>query len=192
MCIFKMRGEVMWFVIQVRSGMERDMMLQYQRIVPKSILKDSFTPEFEYMKRYKGAWHKEKNLLFPGYIFVRTDDPTVLYQALKSVIGLSKILDMGGELIPLTKEEVRMIELLDHDRVLRMSRGYIKDHKVYIKEGPLKSYETSIKKVDRHKRKAWFEVEIFGRMMYVCVGLEIPEKFNTIENAMGEIYGKTI
>lgn len=123
---------------------------------------------------------------------MRTDDPTVLYQALKSVIGLSKILDMGGELIPLTKEEVRMIELLDHDRVLRMSRGYIKDHKVYIKEGPLKSYETSIKKVDRHKRKAWFEVEIFGRMMYVCAGLEIPEKFNTIENAMGEIYGKTI
>ena len=166
----------MWFVIQVKSGTEREMLLQYQRIIPESILKECFVPEFECMKRYEGAWHKERRLLFPGYIFVCTKDPTALYRSLKSVIGLSRILDMGGELIPLTKEEVAMMKLLDHDRVLRMSRGYIKDKKVHISEGPLKNYEAYIRKIDRHKRKAWFEVELFGRITYVCAGLEIPEK----------------
>ena len=36
--------------------------------------------------------------------------------------------------------------------------------------------EGYIKKVDRHKRKARLELEMFGRMQEIVVGLEIVEK----------------
>ena len=36
--------------------------------------------------------------------------------------------------------------------------------------------EAFIRKIDRHKRKAWLEIEMFGRMQRVEVGLEIISK----------------
>ena len=36
--------------------------------------------------------------------------------------------------------------------------------------------EGMIKKIDRHKRKAWLEVPMFGRVQTVQVGVEIVAK----------------
>lgn len=41
---------------------------------------------------------------------------------------------------------------------------------------PLQGKEGCIRKIDRHKRKAWLEVELFGDRQLVEVGLEIVTK----------------
>ena len=43
-------------------------------------------------------------------------------------------------------------------------------------DGPLQGKEGLIKKIDRHKRKAYLELPMFGRMQTVQVGLEIVAK----------------
>ena len=50
------------------------------------------------------------------------------------------------------------------------------DDKVIITEGPLKGMEGMIKKIDRHRRTAAIEIEMFDRKVLMNVGLEIVEK----------------
>lgn len=42
--------------------------------------------------------------------------------------------------------------------------------------GPLQGMEGYIRKINRHKRKAWVSIEMFGRSVDMEVGLEIIKK----------------
>ena len=44
--------------------------------------------------------------------------------------------------------------------------------------GPLKGMESTIQRIDRHKRKAWLNLEMFGRQQLVEVGVEIVKKLH--------------
>ena len=57
-----------------------------------------------------------------------------------------------------------------------MSEGVIENSKVRVISGPLVGKEGFIKRIDRHKRKAFLEMEMFGRVQKVQVGLEIVAK----------------
>ncbi|MEG2506006.1 MAG: KOW motif-containing protein, partial [Carnobacterium sp.] len=62
------------------------------------------------------------------------------------------------------------------DHVVDMSVGYIIGDKIIVRDGPLKGKEGSIKKIDRHKRIAFIEVEFLGEVRETKVGLEIITK----------------
>ncbi|MFR3950420.1 MAG: hypothetical protein ACLTZM_27535 [Ruminococcus sp.] len=47
-----------------------------------------------------------------------------------------------------------------------------------LSQGPLTGMEGSIRRIDRHKRIAHLEIEMFGRTVEMKVGLEIIEKNN--------------
>ena len=96
---------------------------------------------------------------------------------MKKVIGLTKLIGTGDEIVPLTEDEVTFLrEFGKEEQVVGVSKGIIVDDKVIIQTGPLKGNEGLIKKIDRHKRKAWLELELFGRTVETQVGLEIVEK----------------
>ncbi|OUP64771.1 transcription antiterminator [Drancourtella sp. An177] len=167
----------MWYVVQVRTGMEEEIITQCRKVIPSSILERCFLPYYEMMKKYQGEWHKEKKVLFPGYVFMITDDIDSLYMELKRVIGLTKLIGTGEEIIPLGQEDIYFLKKFGHeDQIVKMSQGLILDGKVIITEGPLKGQEGIIKKIDRHKRKAYLSIPMFGRMLDAQVGLEIVEK----------------
>ena len=62
------------------------------------------------------------------------------------------------------------------DQIVEMSKGIIENDRVIITSGPLKGNEALIKKIDRHKRRAYLEIEMFGRKVETQVGLEVVEK----------------
>lgn len=167
----------MWYVIQVRTGTEREIIRQCQAVISEEILEKSFLPCFEEMKRYKGAWHKEQKLLFPGYVFLISTAPDQLYRSLKSVIGLTKLLKTGEQIISLTEEEIRfLLRFGGKEQLVKMSTGFVEQAQVIILDGPLKGMEGYIKKIDRHRREASLELPMFGRILDVKVGLEIIAK----------------
>lgn len=47
---------------------------------------------------------------------------------------------------------------------------------VIVLSEPLQGMEGSIKRIDRHKRKAYLEIPMFERVLNAQVGLEIVEK----------------
>lgn len=167
----------MWYVMQVRTGSEENIRKQCEKILGKEILEYCFIPYYEEKKRYQGSWHIRQKMLFPGYVFIVSDQLEDLFAELKKVIGLTKLIGAGQEIIPLTEDEVTLLKKLGKEGyVVEMSTGIIENGKVRIINGPLKDMEGFIKKIDRHRRKAVLEIEMFGRNIEMQVGLEVVEK----------------
>lgn len=167
----------MWYVVQVRVGAEEKIKLQCQKNISESILERCFIPYYEEKRRVQGEWRIQQKVLFPGYVFMITEDIENLYEQLKCVIGMTKLLGTGEEIVPLAEEEIRFMQNFGgDDQIVQMSLGIIEQSEVKILSGPLQGKEAFIKKIDRHKRKAWLELEMFGRMQTIQVGLEVIAK----------------
>lgn len=167
----------MWYVVQVRSGTEHNIRIQCNKKIPDTIMERCFIPYYEEKKKQNGTWNTLQKILFPGYIFMITEDVEKLFFHLKTIEGMTKLIGTGNDIIPLTEEEIIFLQRLGGDeQIVSMSEGIIEGTQVTIISGPLKGMEGLIQKIDRHKRKAWLELELFGRMRQVEVGLEITKK----------------
>jgi transcriptional antiterminator NusG len=140
-------------------------------------LERCFLPYYEEKRKINGEWKTLKRILFSGYVFLVSDQVEELFFELKKVSGMSRLLGTGDTIVPLSEEEVDFLRNFGgEDQVVEMSTGIIEGTKVIVQSGPLQGREGLIKKIDRHKRKAYLEVEMFGRTQRVEVGLEITMK----------------
>lgn len=167
----------MWYVIQVSTGKEEQILTMIKKYGVQEYIKECFIPKYERRKKYLGQWHQEEAVLFPGYIFVISEQAEELYQALKQIPQLTKLLGVGERWTPMTKEDIEIVEMLSgKERLVKYSEGYIAGTKVIVTSGPLLGLEGMIRKIDRHKRLAWLEIELLGRKAEIQVGLEIIRK----------------
>ncbi len=173
----------MWYVIQTGKAQEEKIKLECERLIPEDVLQRCILPMYEEKVRYNGAWHLRKKKLFPGYLFMISDELEMLNDELKKISGVTKLLKAGETVVPLKDEEVILMKkLIGDEDVMKMSEGLIENDKVIILSGPLKGMESSIKKLDRHKRKAWISIEMFSREQLVEVGAEILRKIDSASN----------
>ena len=136
----------------------------YERIV---------NPEKLIQKKIKGKWQKIQSVLIPGYIFVVAEDITDFARELSGILTFARMLTVDGRITAIYPEEEAVLRrLVDKDEVVDISKGIIVDDT----EGPLKGMEGMIKKIDRHRRTAAIEIEMFDRKVLMNVGLEIVEK----------------
>ncbi len=172
----------MWYVIQVRTGTEEEIVRQCRNEyrgekIEAEVLRGCFIPYVRVSKKLHGVSHTIKKVMFPGYVFLDADDTEALYMELKKVNGLTKLLAVGDEVVPLSEKETAfLMRFGGPEHVVEMSEGIIENSKVRILSGPLMGLETMIRKIDRHKKKAWVEMEMLGEMRLVQVGLDVPMK----------------
>lgn len=166
-----------WYAVQVRTGREDVVKELCRRMIGPEILEEVFIPCYERMRRYEGQWHREQRPLFPGYLFLITDEIEPVFESLRQVPELTKILGDGVDFIPLHPEETEFLKKIgNEDHVAEMSVGFIVGDQVVITSGPMKDMEGRIRKIDRHKRVATVSVQMFGREQDVKLGVEIVEK----------------
>ncbi len=169
--------ETLWYVAQVYTGKEERLVRMCREQVSSGVLVRCFVPYCERMKRYLGEWHKEREVLFPGYVFMVTSQVDRLNEELKGIPMFARILGNGGLLLPLSPGEVAFLERLGGGaQVVAMSLGVVENDQVRILDGPMAGLEGYIRRIDRHKRQARIEVEMFGRILEATVGLEIVGK----------------
>lgn len=167
----------MWYAIWVTTGCEEKVAAMCRRHIPKEYYEDCFIPKVEIKKKYLGNWHLHRAVMYPGYIFIITDNIKEVYFALKKIPQFTKILGDSEEPIALYEKEVQLLQSMKNkDHIIEMSLGYVENDRILITHGPLKNYTGRIKRIDRHKRVAIIETEMFGRTMDVKVGLEIIAK----------------
>lgn len=169
----------MWYVIQVVGGQEQIVIRQIKKLIDKSAYADCFAPQYEVQKKFNGAWKNCQEILFPGYVFVDTKTPEFLWKELRKVSRMTKLLHDGNEhFVPLVDEEKTLISAFigDDDHVMKMSEGIIEGDEIIILKGPLMNHIGLIKKIDRHKRLAYLEIQMFGRTLTAKAGLEIVKK----------------
>lgn len=174
LCLFE---DIMWYVIQVRTGNEEKIRIQCEKLIDRAVLRRCFLPYYESMRRYQGSWHKEQKILFPGYVFLVSEKPERLFLELKRVVGLAKMLGVGEDVVALSREEIEFLCAMGREeQIVEMSVGIMEGSRVRVLEGPLQGREGLICRVDRHRRRAYLEIEMFGRKLQTQVGLEIVEK----------------
>lgn len=177
----------MWYVAQVATGQEERTLRLIRQYIgvgegdmggDGGILKECFIPRYETKQRVRGEWVVRTRPLFPGYLIVITDRVEDLEQALRGVPAFTRILGNDEAFIPLSDSEIAWLDAFtqtDH-RVVDISEGIIEGDEIKITRGPLMNHVGWIKKIDRHKRLAYLEVEMFGRTIETKVGLEIVRK----------------
>lgn len=162
----------MWYVIHTMAGLEQKCMQQCQECIDASAYRDMFIPRYITKKHFKKAWHEVIKPLFPGYLFVDTDEIEPIILGLKQFRQYTKLLRDGEMISPIKKDEQEFLWLMmDKDYVVQYSEGFLIGDEVYITSGPLKRTQGWIRTVDRHRRIAKMEIPIFGRQTLIEVGL---------------------
>ena len=170
---------IMWYAIWTATGSERKLCSWIKEFVPENLYEDCFVPLVEQNRKIKGDWKSIKKPLFPGYLFINTDDPHIrkIAQKLKSSELFAMILSTDGKFTPINEEETYLINnSYGNNGILGSSIGMIEGDKIKILSGPLIGLEGSIRHINRHKRTATIELNMFGRTSRINIGLEILSK----------------
>lgn len=168
----------MWYVIQTIGGQEEHVLMLIKKLLDNSLFEELFVPHYEVLKRRAGTWCKRRDVLLPGYLFVITKSPSLLQESLRSIPKFTRLLANNDVFVPLDRGEVAFINAFTQAplRVVEISQGVVEGDRIVILRGPLMHKTGLIKKVDRHKRIAFLEVDILGRTKQIKVGLEIVRK----------------
>lgn len=178
-----------WYVLYVRPNTEQRVAEHFRLAFMRKQLPyelEAFCPETERYytnKRLPNGRMYMRRPMFPCCVFVETNIPSKEFEkAFADTINNSdeiiRLLRYGGSGdIALKQEERQRFEyLFKGKRCLEHSIGCINGDKVTIMAGPLIGFEGSIRKINRHKRTAQVEVELFGNKQLINFALEIIEK----------------
>ena len=127
----------------------------------------------------KAAGNVRKKELFPGYVFLQSENPGLLSEALEEYRQIVRIMEEPGYLISVYPEEEEYLRgLCGTDHFLPLSYGY-KDRVTgcsRITKGPLAGRENQVKNhLTWHRRFARMEISIENRKASVWAGLALDE-----------------
>ena len=60
-------------------------MEECRNALPENLAARIFAPRYQYRKKYQGQWHTEEAAAFPGYVFIESENPTELEEALERI-----------------------------------------------------------------------------------------------------------
>ncbi len=166
-----------WYVIQTLKGYENDICNDINDFLDAKLYEYCFVPMSERHHRKGGKFTLVKEALFPGYLFIVSNNIEEVAVALCKISKFKRILRTGESFSPLKVEEVKKFKLLtDENFNVTMSKGFIVGDDIIVTEGPLDGHEGMIKKIDRHKRMAYIDLPFLGREVRVRLPLEIVDK----------------
>ena len=168
----------MWYVVQTMAGREFAVQRQIEQFASDDVLDECFVPQYEVQKHLRGEWRTCTAVLFPGYLIVVTDRVDELEAQLRRVPAFARVLSNDGGFVPLERDEVAWIDAFTEKghRTVGVSEGVIEGDRIIVLKGPLVGREGWIRKINRRKRTAYLEIEMFGRTIQTKIGLGIVRK----------------
>ena len=126
-------------------------------------------------KKFEGQWQTIYEDLFPGYVFIDTDQPEKVYKELKRT-PKPKLLFSDDEYISTLEEHESdlMKKIADRDGIVGISRVRVTgDGTVKYLSGPLVNVKNRVRKVNLHKRVAELETSLLGSNRILYLGIEL-------------------
>jgi len=178
-------SDVNWYAMFVMTGYEHKLVDFISRYWCIEGLKP-FVPMYETRFRRARQVLVETKRCVPGYIFLETEMSGLdLYCRVKPLIAITEKalkvlrydqsnLDSSFEI---KQEEQEFLQgVLNNERCIEMSQGFIEGNKVIVTNGPLVGHEGLIRKINRHKMEAELAIQFMNSIRAVKVGLEIVKK----------------
>lgn len=151
--------------------------------INKHTFHEAIVPVVVKLLKRKATVIREEKILFPGYVFVRSELQTQTFKAyaqqnLYNLPGFIKILSYKeSELDALSLDEIRFLQpFFKNKGEFEFSIGFIEDDQVVITSGPLVGLESKIININRHKKQARLQVTLFNEIKEINVSLEILSK----------------
>ena len=174
----------MWYVIQTVTGKEEELMLFIRTLLSREHFENCFMIRAEWLKRLGGEWQLQIRPLFPGYVFIETDEPERIYMELKGVPRFSRLLGSGkDEFIPVKEEEERFLRMITGavnsgwdfgDAVVRLTSVETDDDgEVVSMNGALMYFEKEIVRMNLHKRYAVVQTRMLGEERVLVFGVRL-------------------
>lgn len=175
----------MWCVVHVKDRGETYTEDFVAGLLPKNLNARCFHLIRSRRKKYEGQWQTVQENLFPGYVFIDTDQPDRVYKELKKT-PRPKLLFSDDEYVStLEKHESDFMEkIVDRNGTIGISRVKVDaDGKIHYLSGPLSGMESMVRRVNLHKRIAEVETKIMGRKQILYLGIDIETDERRKENA---------
>lgn len=164
----------MWYVIWTTTGKEEQCRYQIYRYCDPATFTRCVVPMIQRKKHEKGVWVTKTERFAPSYVFVESNTIMHFAMEISHIVGFRKLLQNDNLFLPLHPREEEIIAgLLGGGEIIGESIGYKEGQKVIVTDGPLLGMEGMIKYIDRHKRLAVLEMELFDRVIEMRLGLEV-------------------
>ncbi len=182
-----------WYVLSTASKREAAAAELLERRIGGRLFCRLALPRRAKAFRSGGAWHRMEEVLFPGYIFVKTACREELAEALLRSRDFPQPLRAGGfseraggqesggrakaAMIPVDLADLAFLKDIcgeELTEVMGMSRITLgADREIVETQGALLPYVDRLVKLNLHKRFAVVEVPLFNRMHRILFGVEL-------------------
>lgn len=162
------------FALHIKTGTENKTKKHIEEKLPSNVR--AFNPVRELIIRKKGKKHKESKAMFPGYLFLETEEINgELLSLLKSIPGFYQVLPSNKHMEPIPPHDLEFLNtLFNKNYIAALSRAsFDENNRIQIISGPLKGKEGMIVKVDRRKGRAKIIVNAFDKEHFVDLGFEV-------------------
>ena len=185
---------MLWYAIQTYTGKEEKVTEMFRRVVPERYYGECFVPYFERLR----CWRQQNQIhilrLFPGYIFISTDDIEGVFQYLKKVPAMSRILTAGAfEFTPMYDSEAEFLKtILDADHIVHLTYASTdgKGHVTYM-AGPLEKCRDRIEAYKFRDRYAQVRLTIAGQEKTARMGIILNDDVRR-EMAYGKVEARNL
>ncbi|MBR5115473.1 MAG: hypothetical protein IK096_00270 [Lachnospiraceae bacterium] len=174
--------------LQIAPQQEKKTVREIEVIVPHEYYSCCFHLTRVRTKKYHGYWHDVNERLLPGYVFIDCTDVEKVYEYLRKVPTLTKMLGFKGwydgeqgmeGFLPLKPEEDNLIRHLALGNgaaapglVEKSGVELEPGKKIRVISGPLLGMESQITKIDRHRREVTIGIPLLGRVVEMKLGIE--------------------
>ncbi|MCI9162630.1 MAG: hypothetical protein HFG59_05140 [Lachnospiraceae bacterium] len=165
----------MWCVVHVRDQEEKNTKEFVSNLLPKNLNARCFHLTRSRRKKYGGQWHTVQENLFPGYVFIDTDQPEQVYQELKRAPRPRLLFSDEEYVSALEQQESDFMGMLaDRSGDIGLSTVRVgSDGELSYVSGPLRMARDKVRKVNLHKRVAEIEADLMGQRRVLYLGIEI-------------------
>lgn len=131
-------------------------------------------------EKRKGKWEEKEKALLPGYVFVYSEEEFEAY-LVRKLTDLYKVLSYDDDVRELVgKDYEYAMWVWRHQGNINPSKVLTQGGNVKVIEGPLIDTCGVIKKLDKHKRRAWVEFEFDGISRIVVLSAEVVDSMDSL------------
>ncbi|MFU0783666.1 MAG: Transcription termination/antitermination protein NusG [Thermoanaerobacterium thermosaccharolyticum] len=172
-----------WYVIYAKAGNE----IKVQNLIDslfKSLnnkLIRTLIPKRAIFERTEKKRVKKIKYLFPGLVFVKTDNISEIYNEIVNTPYHLDIIENEMKPTKVKEDEMQVIlSMINESDIIEFSIGIKIGRKVKIVDGPLKDFGGVIEKIDNRKGRAKVRLSISGNVYLVDLGIYVVEDINQL------------
>lgn len=185
-----------WYVLQTAPGREAEKAGLLERAVDKGLYSLCCIPKRNRVFRSGGVFHILEDVMFPGYVFIRTAQAEELARIFERARDFPHFVCFSTEkdrkkefLLPLEETDVAFLQGVcgeDLHSVMRVSRIDLNaENRIIWADGILNQYLDRLVKLNLHKRFAIAEVPLFHRTQPILFGIRLKQ--DSIMGRNGEL-----